>query len=195
LVDERAGVRLAAVTENEPRLNVSRPTPLRAGGFLLIAVGAVLMGVGAIATWITVGIPNESDHSSFRGTELPDGRVVLACALMVLIAIVTSRLVRSRRVRYGLALVTGVAGLLSAVLAFSFIRSGRDRAQVLDALGIPRELWDRFGVFRDLGVGVYFALVGGILCLAGAILTLRWVQRLPRDTSPTREVSAEQASG
>jgi hypothetical protein len=182
------------MAETEPRLDASRPTALRAGGFLLVALGAVLMGIGAIAPWVTVGIPNESDHSSFRGTELPDGRIVLACAVVALISVASSRLVRSHRTRYALAVAAAAAGLVTTLVTAAFIRNGTDRGAVLGAIGIPRELWARFGVFRDLGAGVSLALAGGLLCLTGAILTIWWVHRMPRDRRPG-ELSAEPASG
>jgi Tryptophan-associated transmembrane protein (Trp_oprn_chp) len=193
LAGESPGVRLAPV-EIEPRLDVSRPTALRASGFLLITVGAVILGVGAIVPWLTVGIPNESGHSSFRGTELPDGRVVLGCALVVLVAIATIRLVRSRRVRHLIAVVTAAAGLVSVVVGVTFIDDGQDRSSIVAAIGVPRELWERFGVFRDLGAGPYLALVGGLLCVAGAILTLWWIRRMG-DWLAADEVSPAAASG
>jgi Tryptophan-associated transmembrane protein (Trp_oprn_chp) len=161
---------------------------------LLTVIGGLLIGVGAVGVWLTVGIQNESGHSSFRGTELPDGRVVMGCALVVLVAIVTVRLVRSRRVRYLIVAVTAAAGLVSVVVGVTFIDDGQDRASIVAAIGVPRELWERFGVFRDLGAGPYLALVGGLLCVAGAILTLWWIRRMG-DRLAADEVSPAAASG
>ena len=194
LVGEPPDVRLPAV-ETAPRLDASRPTPLRAGGFALTVLGAVLLGIGAVGTWITVGIPNESAHSSFRGTELADGRVVLTCAFVVLVAILASRPVRSRRTRYALAAVTVIAGLVGALVSAAFLRDGKDRGAVLAGIGIARDLWIRFGVFRDLGAGPYLALAGGLLCVAGGILTFWWARRLPQPARVPDEVSPEAASG
>jgi hypothetical protein len=194
LVAELRSARLASV-ETEPRLDTSRPTLLRAGGFLLCVIGALSLGVGAIVPWVTVGIPNESAHSSFRGTDLPDGRVVLFCAFVVLVAIMGSRLVRSTGLRLATIALTLGAGLLSALVAAAFIGDGRDRGVVLDAIGVPRDLWAQFGVFRDLGAGAYLALAGGVLCIAGAIMSLRWARRLGRSGPSAGEVSDTEASG
>src|SRR5437773_12240631 len=99
------------MSEPEPRLDVSHPSGLRAGGFLLTVIGALLIGVGAVAVWLTVGIPNESAHTSIRGTDLTDGRAVLVCALLILVTVVVSRLVRGRR-RELLGVLALIAGLV-----------------------------------------------------------------------------------
>jgi hypothetical protein len=170
--------------EPEPRLDASRPSGLRAAGFLLTAVGGLLIGLGAVGVWLTVGIPGESAHTSIRGTDLPDGRVALVCALVVLVSLVASRLVRSRSARLTLAVFTLVAGLVAAALGIAFLATGDDRASVVQTIGIPTDLWARFGVFRDLGLGVWLVVTGGVLGAAGAVLTLSWARRAPQASTP-----------
>jgi hypothetical protein len=166
--------------EPEPRLDVSRPSGLRAAGFLLTAVGGFLIGLGAVGVWLTVGIPGESAHTSIRGTDLPDGRLALTCALIVLVSVVTSRLVRSRRARVTLAVLALVAALVAAGWAIAFLAGGDDRSAVVQTIGIPKELWASFGVFRDLGLGAWLVTIGGGVAAAGAVLTLSWARRAPQ---------------
>src|SRR5439155_20935230 len=111
-------------------------------------------------------------------------RVILSCALLVLVVVITSRLVRSRRLRALLAAVAMIAGLVGAVIAGTFRTDGTDRQAVIEALGIPREMWAQLGAFRDLGPATYVALAGGLLCAAGGLLTLMWALR----TDGTRSV-------
>jgi hypothetical protein len=166
--------------EPEPRLDTSRPSRLRAAGFLLTAVGGFLIGLGAVGVWLTVGIPGESAHTSIRGTDLPDGRVALICGVLVLVSVVTSRLVRSRRARVTLASLALVAALVAAGWGIAFLAAGDDRSAVVQTIGIPKDLWMRFGVFRDLGLGVWLVVTGGVAATAGAGLTLSWARRAPQ---------------
>jgi hypothetical protein len=170
--------------EPEPRLDASRPSGLRAAGFLLTAVGGFLIGLGAVGVWLTVGIPGESAHTSIRGTDLPDGRVALVCAVIVLVSLLASRLVRSRRARVTLAVLALVAAIVAAALAIAFLATGDERSAVVQTIGIPEALWARFGVFRDLGPSVWLVVTGGILGAAGAVLTLSWAGRAPRASLP-----------
>jgi hypothetical protein len=146
---------------------------------LLTAAGALVIGVGALSVWITVGIPNESAHTSLRGTDLGDGdgRVAFVCALLILISVVASRLVRSRRHRQLLAALGLTSGIVAVLIAADFIAGGKDRQPVLQALGIPRAMWAELGAFRDLSSGPYLVLAGGVFCTAGALLTLWWARR------------------
>jgi hypothetical protein len=166
--------------EPEPRLDASRPSGLRAAGFLLTVVGGFLIGLGAVGVWLTVGIPGESAHTSIRGTDLLDGRVALVCAVLVLVSLVTSRLVRSRRARVTLAALALVAAIVAAAWAIAFLATGADRSAIVQIIGITEDLWARFGVFRDLGPSVWLVVTGGILGAAGAVLTLSWARRAPQ---------------
>jgi hypothetical protein len=190
-VPERVRARITRI-ETGAGLEDSRPTPLRTSGFLLLVVGAAMLGIGAVSPWITVGIPNESVHSSMIGTDLIDGRVALACTVAVLTSTLMSRLIRTWRTRYTLTAVVAGAAIVGTLLGASFISNGKDRGVVIAAIGIPKDLWARFGVFRDLDAGPYLVVVGGVLCAAGAVLTFSWL----RQTSLlTAEDSLETSSG
>lgn len=181
--------------ESEPHVDMSRPTSLRVGAFLFSVLGALLMGVGAVANWVTVGIPIETTHTSLRGVDLTDGRILLFLSLFVLVVVVASRVVRSRPVRQLLAALELAAGLAAVAIAATFLVDGRDHQAVIQALGVPKEMWAQFGAFRDLGPGPYIALVGGLSCALGGLLTLRWARRLSGNGPFAAEVSAEVASG
>ncbi len=181
--------------ESEPRFDMSPPTGLRVRAFLFSVLGALLMGVGAVANWVTVGIPIETAHTSLRGVDLTEGRIVLFLSLIVLVVVVGSRVVPSRRVRQLLAALELAAGLATVAIAAAFLVDGRDHQAVIRALGIPREMWAQLGAFRDLGPGPYVALVGGVSCALGGVLTLLWARRLSGNDPLVTEVSAEVASG
>lgn len=172
-IDER----LPDVTEAEPRLDASRPSVIRISGFVLTAAGAALMWLGAVAIWVTVGIPNESAHTEIHGTDLADGKVAAFCSFAVLVAMIVTRLVRARRTRVLLAALTLIASLTGALIGLAFIATGTDRGPVLEALGVPKDVWSRFGAFRDLGPGSPMVVAGGILALGGGVLTLLWARR------------------
>jgi hypothetical protein len=175
---------LARVDEPSPRLDASRPSRLRAVGFLLTVLGALLIGAGAVGVWVTIGIPNESSHTPIRGSDLADGRVSLVCALLLLVGVIASRMVRSRRSRWLLAALVFVSGIVAAGVATAFLRGVDERSAVVQALGIPREFWTRFGVFRDFGPGVFLVLGGGLFAVIGAVLTLMWAGRAAENAPP-----------
>jgi len=146
----------------------------RLAGFVVASVGALLMGVGATATWITVGIPDESAHTMIRGTDLTDGVIVLLCAIAVLAAVVVTRIAGSSSARQTLGALVAIAGLVAGAIGAAFLVGGKDREAVIKALGIPRDLWSQFGAFRDLGPGAYLVVIGGLIGIVGGILTMAW---------------------
>jgi hypothetical protein len=151
----------------------SATSDVRLGRFVLAAVGALLLGAGAVAPWVTVGIPNESAHTTLRGTDLPDGMVVLVCAVLFLGLLIAGRVMRSRAARQGIAVGGGLAGAVAGSLALAFLIGGKDRDVVVSALGVPRTVWAVVGAFRDPRFGVHLVLVGAVFCVAGAVWTLR----------------------
>jgi hypothetical protein len=174
--------------ETDPRLDASRPTGLRFAGFLLAVGGAVLLGYGSIATWVTVGVREVTNtNTPIPGTDLTDGLVTLGCGVAILLLILAVRLVRGRSVRMGLAAAIIAAGVIGAVVGGAFLGNGVDRQVVLDAIGIPRAEWEANHVFREIGLGPYLAVGGGIMAFFAGILTLAWAQRL----APSGAVSAE----
>ena len=146
----------------------------RFAGFVVASVGALLMGGGATATWITVGIANESAHTAIRGTDLPDGVVVLLCAIAALAAVVATRIAGSTRARKAFGGLATVAGLVAGAIGAAFLIGGKNRDAVIKALGIPRDIWLQFGAFRTLGPGAYLALMGGLLGVFGGLMMVLW---------------------
>ncbi len=146
----------------------------RTAGFIVASVGALLMGGGATATWITVGIANESAHTPIRGTDLPDGVVVLLCAILALAAVIATRIAGSSSARKALGALVAVAGLVAGTTGAAFLVGGKDRDTVIEALGIPRDMWSQFGAFRDLGPGAYLALIGGLFGVFGGLMMMLW---------------------
>ena len=137
------------------------------------------MGIGATATWITVGIPIEPAHTAIRGTDLTDGLVVLLCAILTLAAVVATRIARSRSARQALGALPAIAGLVAGAIGAAFLVGGRDREAVIRALGIPRDVWLQFGAFRNLGPGAYLVVIGGLMGMLGGVLTMAWAHNEP----------------
>ena len=173
-VDGGAG----ATGEPSSRLG-TRPSTRDAVGFLSVALGGFVTAIGALLTWVTVGIPNESAHTEIRGVDLVEGRAVLACAAVVLSAVVAGRLVGSVPARRALAVLAASTGLVAAAIGGSFLLHGADRPAVVAAVGIPRELWERFGVFRNVGIGPVLALGGGLVSVTWAVLAVPGRRRVP----------------
>ena len=136
----------------------------------MASVGALLMGVGATVTWITVGIPNETAHTAIRGTDLTDGVVVLLCAVVTLAAVFATRIVGSAGARQAASALAAIAGLVAGAIGVAFLVAGKDRDAVIEGLGIPRGMWLQFGVFRDLGPGAYLAVLGGLFAVVGSLM-------------------------
>ncbi len=153
-------------------------------GFLVASVGALLMGGGATATWITVGIPIEPAHTAIRGTDLTDGVVVLLCAIVTLAAVVATRIAGSRSARQALGALVAIAALVAGAIGTAFLIGGKDRDEVIKALGIPRDVWSQFGAFRDLGPGAYLVVIGGLLGIVGGVLTMAWANNDPEPQDP-----------
>ena len=151
----------------------------RGAGFAVTSVGALVMGIGATATWITVGIPIEPAHTAIRGTDLTDGLVVLLCAILTLAAVVATRIARSRSARQALGALPAIAGLVAGAIGAAFLVGGRDREAVIRALGIPRDVWLQFGAFRNLGPGAYLVVIGGLMGMLGGVLTMAWAHNEP----------------
>jgi hypothetical protein len=173
-VDRGAG----ATGEGTSRLR-TRPSARDAAGFLLTALGGFVAAIGALLTWVTVGIPDESAHTEIRGVDLIEGRVVLLCAALVLGAVIAGRLARSVPGRRALAVLAATAGLAAAAIGASFLLHGADRPAVVAAVGIPRELWERFGVFRNVGIGPVLALVGGLASVTWGVLAVAGRRPVP----------------
>jgi hypothetical protein len=160
-------------------MDASAPGPLRLAGFLLSIGGALVIGLGAVATWVTVGVRAVATNTdtAIPGTDLPDGTTAFVCAVLVLVGILGSRFVRSSRAAVILSAIAITAATIALATGGAFLLTGRDRSAVLDTLAIPPELWEEVGAFRDIGPGPALVMVGGALAFVGGVLTLAWSLR------------------
>lgn len=185
-------------------LSTARPTKVRLAGFLCLAAGAALAGVGATREWAAVGFPDDLEHAvdvSVRGTDVWEGKAVLLAAGVALVALLAMRLSPSGRTRRSLALAVTLLGaacvvppLLDAARAEDRFggTAGVDRmAEVLAAeLELPEDVvreqlraqFER-ALRVDVGPGVWAAAFGGLLLVAGGLLSLAWVRRREASTA------------
>jgi hypothetical protein len=181
---------------DEPRLNASRPSNLRLAAFALTAGGALLMGIGALVTWVTVGIADQlAVQTVTPGTDLSGGLITLVCAVVVLVLVVVSRFVTGT-MRRVLSIVVIAAGVLAAAVAGYFIwaapthyspvdddnlvtalanATGRSIDEVRAALA---QVVDQLGGYTHIGPGPWMVLIGSVLVVVGGVLTLQWSARV-----------------
>ena len=167
--------------EIAPRFDASRPSSLRLTAFALTAAGALLMGVGSLLTWVTYGIHDPDVSTVVPGTDDVAGRIVLACAVILLLAVIGSRMIGPRRRRLLAGLATG-AGFVAAAAGIWFVMTVTDRYAAIT--GGPGQSSGAVESYVDIGPGPWLAIAGGILAVAGGILTLRWVNELARNPQP-----------
>ena len=145
---------------------------LRAAGFLCAALGALLVGVATMLTWVTEATDQPAVvQTTYKGVDLLDGKVALALAVVVLIAILGSRAGTGPRARRGAAIVV-------VICSFSLI--GLSGAAVVTAPS-------RFVEPVKVGAGPWLALAGGVLVLAGGIMTLAWASAASPASDPELE--------
>jgi apolipoprotein N-acyltransferase len=182
--------------ETSRALDVSRPEPLRVAGFLVTVTGALLAGIGSVLTWLTTGFAGLESPS--KGTDLWEGSVVLACAVVMLVAVLVTRMAASGGLRKAAAAIVIVAGLVILGVAGSFWLTSKDDEPALDAASVAaiaeaadltedevrtrfRESLDELGVFSEVGPGPGVAALGGLAGAIGGVLVLAWVVRRPDD--------------
>ena len=177
-------------------MDTSCPSNLRLVAFALTAAGALVMGIGSVLTWVTVGLADQvAVQTASPGTDLAAGRFTLASAVVVLVAVIVSRQVRDRA-RAALAIVVIAAGSLSVILAGWFVKAAPDYyspvddeeliAALVSATGRTAEevrsaltsVIDQLGGYTHVGPGPWIVIFGGALAIAGGVLTLRWARGL-----------------
>jgi hypothetical protein len=184
--------------EATPHMDTSRPSNLRLAAFALTASGALVIGVGSILTWVTVGFADPSLAaltSPTKGTDIADGKIALGCAVATLLLVVVSRVV-SDTVRAVMAGIVVVAGGLATAVAALFIRSAPTNYTPIDSEGLvariaaylgktPDEIRaalagvaDKLGPYTNVGAGPWVVVIGGLMVIAGGVLTVRWAARL-----------------
>jgi len=144
--------------------SISAPSPLRLSGFLGTAIGALLLGVGSVLTWVTVTGPNapQGINGVFKGLDLAQGKACLAAAVILLVGLMALRGARSRKAEKVIATVMIVVALLGLAFAGSAILSGFSSLKTAPGDEIKR------------GVGMFIAAAGGVIASLGAILDLAW---------------------
>lgn len=186
-------------------LSTTRPTPLRLWGFVLTAVGALLAGVGASMDWAVLGFTSDRGGAldvAVKGSDMWEGRVVLAAAVLALVATVALRLLTGTDARRATALLVVSLGALAMALAISVaIRAdarfagdgGLDEIATslsarldADPAAVRAQLREEFGTELrvDLGPGVWLTLLGGTLIVVGGSLSLAWARRPPGGPEP-----------
>jgi hypothetical protein len=186
-------------------LSTTRPSSLRLAGFLTTVTGATLAGVGAVLDWVTVGFPDDVEGAAdvhVRGTDVWEGKVVLAVAVGCLIAMILMRVSASPSVRSAIAVGIGSGGALVAALIATDLSRTTDRfgggdglddiaSALADQLGQPVErvralLEQSFGttIRVDTEVGMWLSLLGGLLLIVAGGLSLAWARRSRDDETP-----------
>jgi hypothetical protein len=186
------------VPERPEIASTARPSATRLWGFSCLVAGALLAGYGATVDWALLGFPADQAGAldvAVKGTDVWEGKVVLAAAVLALVAVLAIRLVLSTETRRILGF--GIATLGALVLALALSVSIRVDARFggsegLDevAANLSAQLGEDPGAIRaqleqefaaqlqvELGTGVWVAAAGGILINVGGTLSLAWVRR------------------
>ncbi len=190
-------------------LSTARPTRLRVAGFLCLALGGLLLGLGSLQRWAIVGFPQDTAHRldvPTNGVDIWEGKLALAAGILILVGVIVLRLVgatRRRAIALGVLLL-GVAATAAALEAWarsdevfggagSLDRIARARAS---RLGKPfaevlAQLQAKFATQLQIriGSGMWLTMAGGVLGAAGGILSLAWAKRqsLPTDAPPATD--------
>jgi hypothetical protein len=178
--------------------STARPTALRVAGFVCVALGAVLAGVGATREWVAVGFSADTEHAadlSVHGIDVWEGKVVLFAAAAALLVLLAMRISGSPGTRRGLAVVLIVLGALC--IALPVVDAIQANNRFANDAGIERyvrflavrsslpeddvreQLAEQFS--RDLRVelsaGLWITVAGGVLLVAGGALSVAWSGR------------------
>lgn len=178
--------------------STARPTGLRLGGFVCVALGAVLAGVGATREWVAVGFSADIRHAadlSIHGIDVWEGKVVLFAAAAALLVLLAMRISGSPSTRRGLAILLIVLGAACIALPVIDAVRAHDRfagsegleryvASLSVKLGLPKDvireqLSDRLDqeLRVEVSSGLWLAVAGGVLLVAGGALSVAWSGR------------------
>jgi hypothetical protein len=185
---------------NSEILSTARPLRFRLAGFVAMAGGGLLLGLGALMEWVVLSFPAEIDPTGIsaapvRGTDVWEGKVVLGAAIVILVGTVATRLVAPTAPRRPMAVAIAVTGLVAAAIAIAATVSADVRfvatdgldayaEAIADDLGLPveqirEELEEqvRATLEVDRGIGLWLASAGGVVSAVGGFLTLGWLRR------------------
>ncbi len=199
------------MSETGPRIDASRPSTLRLAGFLCLAIGGLVLGVGSLMTWAVVGVVgSHALDSSIKGTDVWDGKVTLAIAVAALVGVLAVRLITTGSVRRiisaGIAIgglfATGLAigdairiksrftGDLAALEKLAKALADTTHRPLVDILTqLEQQLSKLVTVTR--GTGLWLVIAGGILVAVGGALSVAWVNS--QEHGPEAQVATEEA--
>lgn len=185
-------------------LSTARPSKLRLAGFLCLVAGAIAAGIGSTREWASIGFRADVQHAvdvSVRGTDVWEGKVVLFAAGAALFAMLAMRLASAAGTRRVLAIglvALGLAGLVLPVMVVLRPEArfggggGSDRlvehiaAEVGQPEDVVRDQFEqelRQDLRVDLGSGPWLSVAGGVLLVAGGVLSFAWI----RQREPARQ--------
>jgi len=180
-------------------LSTARPTKLRFAGFLTLALGGMLLGLGALLSWATVGFTRDAQGAldlPTKGIDVWEGGLALAAGVATLVGMVAMRLLRERRTRQVVAAAIIVLGLAATALAASDALRADARfggTGGLDAIAhnlsshldqpyaeVRAELERQYGADLrvDLKPGIFLVIAGGLVAAAGGVLSILWANRV-----------------
>ena len=166
-------------------------SPLRLAGFLTSVLGGALVCIGALLPWVRTGLEGLPDEfsPSYYGIDLPDGLVVLALGVVMLVCLGVTRVSsggRSARVAAGALLAASflTIAIAGASLATAPARFEGDAVDDVlaelgaegTATGAQRAQVEQLMDVR-LAPGPFVALGGGMLGVLGGVLVLSWARR------------------
>jgi len=170
---------------------------LRSAAFLCTVIAGLLVGLGALLTWVTFGLndPNAAVLDQvYKGIDLAEGLVALGCAVVLLVGTMVFRgLARPGRTMVAVLMI--VAGIVAVGSAGATILTAGTRLEsqfvddVMASTGSNgadqgsdasrQQLEDM--VETTLGAGIWLTLAGGFLGFVGGTLSLAYATRLADD--------------
>jgi hypothetical protein len=187
-------------------VSTARPTGLRVAGFVCVALGAVLAGVGATREWVAVGFASDVKHAadlSVHGIDVWEGKVVLFAAAAALLVLLAMRISGSASTRRGLAILLIVLGAACIALPIVDAVRARDRfagsegleryiASLSVKLGLPKDvIREQLSAQLDqqlrveVSPGLWLTAAGGVLLVVGGALSVAWSGGRSREPTGT----------
>jgi hypothetical protein len=185
--------------------STARPTGLRLAGFAIVALGAVVAGVGATREWAAVGFVADTEHAAdvtVHGTDVWEGKVVLFATVIALLMMIALRISGAGATRRWLAIALIALGALCVALPVMDAVRAEDRFGGVEGtdllvrslsveLGLPEDvvrerLTDLLeqDLRVEIGRALWVTVLGGVLLVAGAIASLVWIGREGRAVEP-----------
>jgi hypothetical protein len=186
-------------------LDTSKPSSLRLLGFVCTAAGGLLIALGSLQTWVTVGLRSDTKgilDSRIVGIDRVEGKATLAIGVLMLVAIVALRIATSIGVRRAIAIAVLVGAIGAVAIAVLDLAKVDERFQdvgiakiaaLAQENGVPADValeQASRDPTVDVGPGLWLLVGGGVVALVGGLLDLAWVgqQRLQAagmDEEPT----------